>query len=148
MFIFPNYCLTRPKPTLRHNYMKLFLIQTSWTYDTLVWIGNKLANCKENRHEWSWSSIIPTCSLTSQKTTLRKNCMKSLQSQTSCRYFDPILIRIQNQLFPRTHLQLFLMLRFSHLLAWQTKVLIMIGAHYYDKIKASLILCLSIIKNN
>ena len=109
--VFPNYSLTRPKSTFRQNCVSLFPIQTRCTYVNLGLIGNKTG--QRNGWRCSWSSVIPTCSLTIKKSTLRKNCVRSFQSQTSCRYFD--LIIIQNKIFPRTHLQLFLIVRISHL---------------------------------
>ena len=111
--VFPNYSLTRPKSTFRQNCVSLFPIQTRCTYVNLGLIGNKTGQRKRMQMLLPWSSIIPTCSLTIKKSTLRKNCVRAFQSQTSCRYLD--LIIIQNKIFPRTHLQLFLIVRISHL---------------------------------
>ena len=75
---------------------------------------------KENRRSWSWSSVIPICSLTRPKSALRQTCVNSFAIQTSLTYVDLIIIRNING--QRKQMQRLLHVRLSQLQFDKTKI--------------------------
>ena len=65
----------------RQNCVSLFPIQTRCTYVNLGLIGNKTGQRKRT-YRCSWSSVIPTCSLTIKKSTLRNTRRPNPRSLT------------------------------------------------------------------
>ena len=91
---FPNYCSTRPTSTFRQNCVKLFQIQTSCTYVIIIptcSLTSKyfaliiIHNQKFSRTHLQLFFILHISHLQFDKSKIymRKNCMKSFQSQTS-----------------------------------------------------------------
>ena len=67
--------------------------QTSHTPAMWILSSYRTKLAKENRRSWSWSSVIPICSLTRPKSALRQTCVNSFAIQTSLIYVDLIIIR-------------------------------------------------------
>ena len=66
--------------------------QTRHTPAMWILFSYRTKLAKENRRSWSWSSVIPICSLTRPKSALRQTCVNSFAIQTSLTYVNLITI--------------------------------------------------------